>query len=311
LTLSVRNTNFAACGSLFPPPRAGVQRSVLRQVEVEEMQPSRMIQRGFRVHPDWVAALKNIQVVLVGTTHPGNIGAVSRVMKNMGLSNLRLVYSTDSGPETAAFGMSSGAYDLIERAGRFSSPVDALADVVMAVAASSRLGRKRSGPLTVSEAAPVMLDAAMKGKVACVFGRESRGLTNEEIKLCTHSMIVPTNADFASMNLAQSCAVVCYELFKIACRPVGFQLRQGRPASVAEREGMLAHIETTLVKSGFLQPSNHPEMMRDIRRIFNNGSLDERDVRIVRGVFRKTCNRIRILEDRLAEMERAVGADNT
>lgn len=204
--------------------------------------------------------------------------------------------------------MSSGAYDLIERAERFSSPVEALSDVVMAAAATSRLGRKRSAPLTAAEAAPLMLETARLGKVACVFGRESRGLTNEEIKLCTHTMIIPTYAEFASMNLAQSCAVVCYEMFKIASKPVGFQLRQGQPASVGELEGMFAHIETALAKTGFLQPWNHAEMMRDLRRIFQRASPDEREVRIIRGVFRKMVNRIRILEDRPAETERAPGA---
>jgi TrmH family RNA methyltransferase len=265
------------------------------------MRASRTIHRGFAVHPDWAPALKNVQVVLVGVTHSGNIGAVSRVMKNMGLESLRLVYSTDSGPATEAFGMSSGAYDVIEKAGRYSDLSRALSDVVMAVAASSRLGRKRAAPLTAAEAAPAILNSALKGKVACVFGRESRGLTNEEIKLCTHAMIVPTNAEFASMNIAQSCAVVFYEMFKIACRPINFQLRPGRPASVEELEGMFSHIESALEKVGFLRPWNHSEMMRDVRRILNAASLDERDVRMVRGMFRKIVNKVRTLENRSCE----------
>lgn len=258
------------------------------------MNPSKRVQRGFRVHPDWATSLGNIQIVLVGTTHPGNIGAVARVMKNMGLKKLELVSSTGCGTETDAFPMASGAYDIIANAGVFDHLTEALANSVMAVATSARLGGKRTTAKTPPEIAPQIMLTAKSAEVSIVFGRESRGLTNEEIKLCDHHMIIPTDADFASMNLAQSVAVICYELFKMASQPVGFQALSFHPAPIESRELMFKHIEKSLSRVGFLPRKNPLRMMRDVRRILNSATIDERDVRIIRGVFRKIDNALRM-----------------
>lgn len=264
------------------------------------MKPSRKVQRGFAVHPDWASALDNFQIVLVGTTHAGNIGAVARVMRNMALKNLILVSSTDCGPETEAFPMASGAYEIVERARFVATLEEALAETVMSVGTSGRLGGKRVTARTPEELIPVLMERAHVAPVACVFGRESRGLTNEELKLCTHHMIIPTSSDFASMNLAQATAVTAYEVFKTACRPIGFQARRLKPASVRVREEMYDHIESVLVDAGFLDRSNPLRMMRDIRRILNSAEMDDRDAKIIRGIFRKVGNMMRIARERAA-----------
>jgi tRNA (cytidine32/uridine32-2'-O)-methyltransferase len=258
------------------------------------MKPSRKIQRGFKVHPDWVETLKNVQIVMMGITHPGNIGAVARVMKNMGLKKLTLVSSTDCGPETEAFSMSSGAYDIIQHAVFHDDPAKALEHTVMAVGPSASFGVKRLYARTPDSIVPELLEKAATGPVAIVFGRESRGLTNEELKLCTHHMIIPTDAEFASMNVAQAAVVTAYEIFKIVSRPVGFQAKRLRPASAEVREAMYLHVEQVLVTSAFLKESNRMTMMRDIRRILNSAEMDDRDVRIIRGIFRKIGNAFRI-----------------
>ncbi len=258
------------------------------------MKPSRRVQRGFGVHPDWVDALKNVRIVLVGTTHAGNIGAVARAMKNMGLRHLTLVSSTQAGPETEAAPMASGAYEIVEQAGCAADLLEALADTLMAVGTSARLGGKRISAETPDQVIPRLLERARTGPVACVFGRESRGLTNEEMKLCTDHMIIPTDAEFASMNVAQAAAIVAYEIFKVACRPVGFQAKRPRPASVKVREDMYEHIESVLLQAGFLDRSNPLRMMRDLRRILNSAEMADRDAKIVRGIFRKIGNMVRI-----------------
>lgn len=265
------------------------------------MTPSRKVQRGFRVHPDWSEALKNVRIVMVGTTHAGNIGSVARVMKNMGLKDLTLISSTKCGPDTEAAAMASGAYEIVERARTFSELKEGLAETILAVGTSGRLGGKRVTALTPDEAIPELMGRATEGPVACVFGRESRGLTNEELKLCTHHMIIPTDAEFASMNVAHSAAVTMYEIFKIACRPVGFQARKRLPASVEVREEMYAHIESVLLKAGFLNRSNPLRMMRDIRRILNSADMDTRDATIIRGIFRKVGNMMRIAEEKMLQ----------
>lgn len=272
------------------------------------MKPSKKVQRGFSVHPDWADALKNVRIILVGTTHAGNIGAVARAMKNMGLRNLTLVSSTPAGPETEAPPMASGAYDIVEEARSATDLIGALEETVMAVGTSARLGGKRVGAQTPDQVIPRFMECARIGPVACVFGRESRGLTNEEMKLCTDHMIIPTDAEFASMNVAQAAAITAYEMFKIASRPVGFQGKKLRPASVKVREDMYEHIESVLLQAGFLDRSNPLRMMRDLRRILNSAELSDRDAKIVRGIFRKTGNMVRIAREKAPQVEYS-GAD--
>jgi tRNA (cytidine32/uridine32-2'-O)-methyltransferase len=274
------------------------------RTEADPMKPSRKIQRGFLAHPDWAAALSRVRIVMVGITHAGNIGAVARVMKNMGLQNLTLVSSTECGPDTEAFARSSGAYDVVERALRLDSLADALDDTVMAVGTSGRLGGKRVTAQPPEELVPDLMHMAMDGPVACVFGRESRGLTNEEITLCTHHMIIPTNAEFASMNVAHAVGVIAYEIFKTVCRPVNFQAKRTPPASVKTREDMYEHIQSVLVRAGFLDASNPLRMMRDIRRILNSAAMDDRDVKIFRGIFRRIENMMRVADERIAASSR-------
>ncbi len=269
----------------------------------QAMKPSRKVQRGFTVHPDWAEALENVHVVLVGTTHPGNIGAVARVMKNMALRNLTLVSSTDCGPDTDARTMASGAYEIVEQARNVSDLADALGHCPIALATSGRLGGKRSNAQPPDRMIPLLMENALRGPVAVVFGRESRGLTNEEMKLCTHHMIIPSDSEFASMNLAQAVGITAYEMFKIVCRPSGFQAREVSAASIEEREQMYGHVEKVLLRAGFLDPRNPLGMMRDIRRIFNSAVMDERDVSIIRGIFRKMDNMIRIADETIARLE--------
>jgi len=240
---------------------------------------------------------------MVGTTHAGNIGAVARIMKNMGLRNLTLVSSTPTGPETEAAPMASGAYDIVEQASLAPSLLEALEETLMAVGTSARLGGKRITAQTPDQVVPRLMEFARKGPVACVFGRESRGLTNEDLKLCTDHMIIPTDADFASMNVAQAAAVTAYEIFKIACRPVGFQAKKFRPASVKVREDMYEHIESVLLQAGFLDRSNPLRMMRDLRRILNSAEMDDRDAKVIRGIFRKIGNMVRITREKAQQVE--------
>ena len=247
-------------------------------------------------------ALNNVKIVLVGTTHAGNIGATARVMKNMSLCKLTLVASTDCGPNTEAKSMSSGAYEIVENAVRWETLAGALENTVMSVATSGRLGSKRTSSRTPEELAPEVLKMSQLGEVAIVFGRESRGLTNEEFTLCDHQLIIPTDSKFASMNLAQSVAVIVYEIFKVACRPVGFQVNKFKPVDSKTREEMYSHIEAVLLRAGFLNKTNPLRMMREIRRILDSARMDSRDSKIIRGIFRKIDGMIRIADKRIQSL---------
>ncbi len=254
------------------------------------------IQRGFRIQKLLAEIPHNIRIVMVGTTHAGNIGSVARVMKNMGLKRLVLVDAVSSGPDSDAFPMASGSYEIVEQAETYPDLSSALSDSLMVIGTSARLGQKRTSGRTPEELLPEIIESAGKGYVSIVFGRESRGLTNEEMKLCTHHLIIPTDSKFASMNVAQSVAVITYEIFKHISQPKGFQARKFVPAANESREEMYRHIEDILVKAKFADQANPLRIMRDVRRILNSAQLDERDVKIVRGIFRKIGNKVRILE---------------
>lgn len=261
------------------------------------------IQRGFSIHPDALEILKNIRFVMTGITHPGNIGATARAMKNMGLSKLVIVDSADFGPSTDAFSMASGAYGIVEAAQVAETLEEALVGAIMSIGTSGRLSGQRLHAKTPEELIPELLSKAQLGKVTIVFGRESRGLTNDEMKLCTHHLIIPTASVFASMNVAAAAAIVGYEIFKVSSRPVGFQAKKFTPASSEVREQMFDHIEQTLLQAGFLNGKNPLRMMREIRRILNGADLDDRDATIIRGVFRKIGNMIRISNERKSSEE--------
>ena len=271
------------------------------------MEPSRNIQRGFSVNPEFTGCLTNVKIVLVGTTHAGNIGSTARVMKNMSLERLTLVDSTDSGPDTEAKSMSSGAYDIVDSAQRCETLEEALSETVMSIATSGRLGSKRISSRTPEDLAPEILKMSQLGQVAIVFGRESRGLTNSEFTLCDHHMIIPTDSRFASMNLAQAVAVTTYEIFKAACRPVGFQVDRFKPVDSKTREDMYEHIESVLLRSAFLNSKNPLRMMREIRRILDSARMDSRDAKIIRGVFRKIDGMIRVADRKIDSLSRLLG----
>lgn len=236
---------------------------------------------------------------MVGTTHPGNIGAVARILKNTAVKNLVLVSTVDAGPETEAFPRASGAYEIVEKATKKESLPEALENMIMTVGTSGRLGGKRVA-FAPDQVVPELMGQALTGPVAVVFGRESRGLTNEELKICTHQMIIPTDSEFASMNVAHAAAITAYEIFKFAAGPVGFQAKKKYSASVKAKEAMFEHIQSVLIETRFIDDGNPLRMMRDIRRILNSADMDERDVTIIRGIFRKMGNAIKIARERKA-----------
>ena len=164
-------------------------------------------------------ALQRIRFVLVETTHTGNMGATARAMKTMGLSRLELVNPRHP-PDAEALARASGADDLIARAGIHASLDAALAGCRLAVGASARLRSVEWPLLEPPEAARLLLAEAEQGEVALVLGRESSGLTNQELARCQHLVHIPTDADFSSLNVAAAAQVLAYEIRR-ASTPLG------------------------------------------------------------------------------------------
>jgi len=161
-----------------------------------------------------LALLKNIRIVLVNTSHPGNIGAAARAMKNMGLSRLYLVQPKDF-PSLEAISRSAGALDVLDEAVVVDDLSQAISDCVWVAGTSARLRTIEWPILEPRECVQVSLENIDQGDIAIVFGRENSGLTNDELAKCNVLLHIPTNPDYSSLNIAAAVQVVCYE-FRLA-----------------------------------------------------------------------------------------------
>ena len=232
-----------------------------------------------------VSALDHIRVVLSHPFHPGNIGAVARAMKTMGLSRLYLVNPTRY-PDAEATTRATGAADVLERAIVCASLDEALQGTVLAVALTSRR-RDLSHPLlTPRAAAPAMLAEAQHGEVALLFGAETSGLTNAELDRCQMLVMIPANPEFASLNLASAVQVLAYELRTASPEGVLPVAEEERArASFEEVEGFYGHLERSMVVSGFLDPASPKRLMLRLRRLFARARLEPEEVNILRGIL--------------------------
>ena len=155
--------------------------------------------------------LNSVKVVLVGTTHPGNIGATARAMKNMGILDLALVEPKEFPSDVATF-RSKAAKDILEKASVHTSLEEAISECELVVGTSAR-GRTVPWPvLNPREAAEEMHKSSLNGKVVIVFGREDRGLTNEELGLCNFHVHIPSDPEYSSLNLSQAVQILAYEI---------------------------------------------------------------------------------------------------
>lgn len=242
--------------------------------------------------------LENIAIILVNTTHPGNIGGVARAMKNMGLSDLRLV-EPKIFPDEDAVARASGATDLLDAAGVFSSLAEALADCQLVVGTSARERHIPWPLINPRELAAIAAPLPSSQKIAIVFGREDRGLTNEELQLCHHHVNIPTNEAFSSLNIAAAVQVITYELRMAA---LGLSEQVERPqwgtqwdidlASHQELELLFEHLEKVLVDTEFLDPENPRQLMPRMRRLFMRAVPDKVEVSVLRGILKSVEKKI-------------------
>ena len=227
----------------------------------------------------------SIRIVLVGTTHPGNIGAVARAMKNMGLSDLRLVQPKVF-PHEEATARASGASDILERAVVTGTLAEALEDCVYVAGASARSRTINWPSMGPRDCAERLIMESANGPVACVFGPEKTGLHNDDLDLCHTLLTIPTDPGFSSLNLAMAVQVVTYEL-RVASmldQGPGFDV-EAPPASGEEMEHFYAHLERVLREIGFLDPENPRHLMRRMRRLFIRARPDKNEVNILRGIL--------------------------
>ncbi|MDO8314431.1 MAG: RNA methyltransferase [Rugosibacter sp.] len=233
-----------------------------------------------------MSPLDRIRVVLSHTSHPGNIGAVARAMKTMGLSRLVLV-NPKIYPDEQADVRAAGATDILAAAQVVTSLSEALVGTVLAVAMSARRRELAVPPVWAREAAAELVAAAATGEVALVFGNETAGLSNEELLQCRRWAMIPVNPAFSSLNVAAAVQVMCYEL-RLAGEVTGLPPAvsgAGLPANHEEVEHLVAHIERAALGSGFLDPANPKRLVLRMRRLFSRAVIEKEEVNILRGLL--------------------------
>ncbi|MCB1877642.1 MAG: RNA methyltransferase [Chromatiales bacterium] len=233
--------------------------------------------------------LDNIRIVLVETSHPGNIGAAARAMKNMGLNRLALVNPVIF-PDTEASARASGADDVLVGAQVHDNLSDALAGCRLVFGSSARIRSIRWPQVDPAQCARQALAEVAAGDVAIVFGRERTGLTNEEMDRCHTLVHIPCNPDFSSLNVAAAVQVLSYELRKHALS--GGEIGETREvADAASMEGFYRHLEQALVELEFLDPTNPRKLMRHLHRLFNRARPEPVEINILRGILSAATGR--------------------
>ncbi len=237
--------------------------------------------------------LSKIRIVLVGTTHPGNIGATARAMKTMGLSRLVLVQPRRF-PDPEAVARASGADDILEQVMICDSLSEALSGCGVIVATTAR---RRSLEWPVSEPRQIaseLISATAANQCALVFGREQSGLTNKELTHCQSAVMIPTNPEYRSLNLAAAVQIMTYEL-NLAARNAERSAEQtAERATAAEMERFYQHLEEAMIESGFYNPEKPKKLIPRMHRLFNRAGLDHTEVQMLRGFFtaiQKTARR--------------------
>ncbi len=230
--------------------------------------------------------LSRVTVVLNEPQNPVNIGGVVRAMKNMGLRHLRLVRPADFDTYRIK-GVAHTGMDVIESARLFDSLEEAIADARLVVGTSARGRRVRRNYRRPREAASEIIEAAASGeRVALVFGREDRGLSNDQLDYCDRVVVIPTDADHPSLNLAQAVLVVAYDIRVAAELDRGFKepRRWAARASREELEAVFAEVEASLSAVDFFKTHKPTPILRTLREIAGRADLDEREAALIKAM---------------------------
>lgn len=240
------------------------------------------------------SVFSSLRFILVGTSHPGNVGAAARAIKTMGFSRLVLVHPRfkDVLTQEEAIAFASGAQDILENALIVDTLEEALQDCHFAAALSARL-REFSPPVCTPRqfADNIMTDE--HANCALVFGSERYGLSNKDVEQCHALINIPANPDYSSLNLAQAIQILAYECRMTILEKENLPTRDehigfhGEPASVDQINGMFTHLESALANIGFLNPDNPKKLMPRLRRLFSRSGLETEEVNILRGIARQ------------------------
>lgn len=230
--------------------------------------------------------LSQIRIVLINTTHPGNIGATARAMKVMGLKQLHLV-TPKTFPCAEATALASGADDILHQAQVHESLESALEGCSLVLGTSARIRSLSMPQMNMRKASEAAFSEHAGQEIAILFGRERYGLTNDEIQRCHQLVHIDTNPEYGSLNLSQAVQVMAYELrmavlgeTSVAVEPVDYV-----PVDAGQMERFFVHLEQTLLDIKFLNPEQPKRLLMRLRRFFNRARPDQNEINILRGIL--------------------------
>ena len=228
--------------------------------------------------------LDNIRVVLVNTSHPGNIGSAARAMKTMGIHDLVLVDPVEP-PDGRATAMAAGAVDVLANLRIVGTLAEAVADCGLVIGSSARSRTLDWPMLDPRQAGAKSIAEASQHKVALVFGRERTGLTNDELQQCHYHVCIPANPDYSSLNLAMAVQTICYEvrMHHLANDRVPETVDDYPQQQDLDR--FYAHLEQLLLQVNFLRTDHPGQVMSKLRRVFNRARPDSQELNILRGIL--------------------------
>lgn len=230
--------------------------------------------------------LQNIRIVLVNTSHPGNIGAAARAMKTMGLQRLYLVQPKVF-PDEEAQARAKQAEDILSKAVVVDTLAEAIADCSFVLGTSARPRNLVWPTLTAAQAGQRAVQEANNHQVALVFGRERTGLTNEEIQLCHYQLHIPANPTYSSLNLAAAVQVVAYEVYQsyLSITEIASTDEPENLANMTELTGLYEHLASVLTHIGCLDPKQPGQIMPRLQRLYNRARLNKVEINILRGIL--------------------------
>lgn len=234
-------------------------------------------------------ALSDIRIVLVNTSHSGNIGSVARAMKTMGLSKLYLVDPACE-VDSHASALAAGATDVLGASKTVATLEEAIADCALVIGTSARSRTLQWPMVDPRGCAEKLVTESEHGPVALVFGRENSGLTNDELQLCNYHVCIPANPEYSSLNLAMAVMTLCYET------RMTYLDKQATPTPVVEEDDVkyptqqqlelfYEHLEKTLNETGFIIKQHPGIVMTRLRRMFTRARPEDQELNILRGIL--------------------------
>ncbi|WP_343859912.1 tRNA (cytosine(32)/uridine(32)-2'-O)-methyltransferase TrmJ [Aliiglaciecola litoralis] len=237
--------------------------------------------------------LQNVRIVLVNTSHTGNIGSAARAMKTMGLSQLVLVDPVDK-PDGKASALAAGAGDVLANAKIVSTLEEAVADCGLVVGTSARSRTLPWPMLEPRECGEKLISEVTNYPVALVFGRENNGLSNEELQQCHFHVCIPANPEYSSLNLAAAVQTLCYEIRMAFLNKTQIPEEERAYPHAEDLERFYSHLEQTLSKTNFIIPQHPGMVMTKLRRLFNRARPETQELNILRGILASIEKTIKI-----------------